>query len=52
MEDKLEVNKQNAIDFSRTAYLGDPARAVETCVGAEHIQHNPIAGDGKHAFID
>ena len=52
MQDKLEVNKQNAIDFYRTAYLGDPTRAVETYVGAEYIQHNPLVGDGKQAFID
>ena len=48
----LEVNKRNAIAFYRTAYLGDPERAVEMYVGDEYIQHNPSVGDGKQAFID
>ena len=48
----LEANKQNAIDFYRMAYLGEPARAVELFVGAEYIQHNPLVGDEKQAFID
>lgn len=52
MQDKLEENKKNAIAFYHTAYLGDPAKAVEMYVGAEYIQHNPLVGDGKQAFID
>lgn len=52
MQNKLEANKQNAIAFYRTAYSGDPASAVEMYVGAEYIQHNPLVGDGKQAFID
>ena len=52
MQDKLEVNKKNAIAFYRAAYLGDPAGAVELYVGAEYIQHNPMVGDGKQPFID
>jgi len=48
----LEANKSNAIAFYRTAYLGDPARAVEDFVGAKYIQHNPLVADGKQAFID
>lgn len=48
----LELNKQNAIEFYRTAYLGEPSKAVETYVGSEYIQHNPLVGDGKQAFID
>jgi len=48
----LETNKQNAIDFYRIAYLGDPSRAVEDYVGEEYIQHNPLVADGKQAFID
>ena len=52
MQNNLEANKQNAIAFYCTAYLGDPAKAVEIYVGAEYIQHNPIVGDGKQAFID
>ncbi len=52
MQDNLEANKQNAIAFYRTAYLGDPAKAVDMYVGAEYIQHNPLVGDGKQEFID
>lgn len=47
----LETNKQNAIDFYRTAYLGEPAKAVDRYVGAEYIQHNPLVANGKQAFI-
>ncbi|WP_110641952.1 nuclear transport factor 2 family protein [Salinicola sp. CPA57] len=52
MQHDLEANKRNAIAFYRTAYLGDPALAVETYVGADYIQHNPVVGNGKQAFID
>ena len=48
----LEENKKNAIAFYRTAYLGDPSKAVEDFVGEEYIQHNPLVADGKQAFID
>lgn len=46
------ANKQNAISFYRTAYLGDPEGAVKKYVGDEYIQHNPLVGDGKQAFIE
>ena len=52
MPNNLEANKQNAIAFYRTSYLGDPAKAVETYVGAEYVQHNPLVGNGKQALID
>jgi predicted SnoaL-like aldol condensation-catalyzing enzyme len=52
MEHNLKLNKENAIAFYRTAYLGDPAVAVEQYVGAEYIQHNPLVADGKQAFIE
>ena len=52
MQNKLEANKQNAIAFYRTAYLGDPAKAVEMYVGDEYVQHNPLVADGKQAFIE
>jgi predicted SnoaL-like aldol condensation-catalyzing enzyme len=48
----LESNKKNAIDFYRTAYLGEPSKAVKDYVGAEYIQHNPLVADGKQAFIE
>lgn len=44
MDHDLELNKNNAIEFYRTAYLGDPSKAVEDYVGAEYIQHNPLMG--------
>jgi len=52
LQNNLEVKTQNAIAFYRTAYLGDPAKAVELYVGAEYIQHNPLVGNGKQALID
>jgi predicted SnoaL-like aldol condensation-catalyzing enzyme len=52
MKHDLEVNKQNAIAFYRMAYVGDPAKAVELYVGTEYIQHNPLVGEGKSAFIE
>jgi predicted SnoaL-like aldol condensation-catalyzing enzyme len=52
MKQDLENNKRNAIEFYRTAYLGDPEKAVELYVGSEYIQHNPMVGNGKVAFID
>ena len=45
-------NKKNAIEFYRMAYLGEPEEAVKLYVGDEYIQHNPLVGDGKQAFID
>ena len=51
MATNLEENKRNAIEFYRTAYLGNPALAVEKYVGDVYIQHNPSVGDGKDAFI-
>ena len=52
MDQDLEANKNAAIAFYRTAYLGEPAKAVEMYVGAEYIQHNPLVGNGKRAFIE
>ena len=51
MTHDLEINKNNAIDFYRLAYLGQPEKAVELYVGDEYIQHNPLMGDGIKAFI-
>lgn len=47
----LAVNKQNAIEFYRMAYEGQPAEAVALYVGAEYIQHNPLVGNGTKPFI-
>ncbi len=52
MDHDLKLNKENAIAFYRTAYLGNPSKAVESYVGAEYIQHNPAVGNGKQAFIE
>ena len=52
MTNQLRQNKDNAIAFYRTAYMGDPAKAVELYVGDDYIQHNPVVTDGKQCFID
>ncbi|MEZ8204796.1 hypothetical protein CWO04_14975 [Vibrio splendidus] len=52
MTNQLRQNKDNAIAFYRTAYMGDPAKAVELYVGDDYIQHNPVVADGKLGFID
>ena len=52
MNQNLEQNKQNAISFYRTAYLGEPAKAVELYVGDDYIQHNPAVKNGKDGFIE
>lgn len=48
----LEKNKENAIAFYRTAFLGQPKLAVEKYVGKEYIQHNPAVANGTQGFID
>ena len=52
MSQDTEANKHNAIAFYRMAYEGNPSNAVEKYVGTDYIQHNPLVGDGKQAFID
>ena len=52
MNHDLELNKKNAIEFYRRAYLGEPSKAVEEFVGSQYKQHNPLVADGKQAFID
>ncbi len=47
----LEKNKKVAIEFYRLSYYGNPRKAVESYVGAEYIQHNPLVGDGAQPFI-
>jgi predicted SnoaL-like aldol condensation-catalyzing enzyme len=46
-----EKNKANAIAFYRTAYEGNPRKAVELYVGDTYIQHNPGVEDGPLGFI-
>lgn len=52
MNHDLETNKKSAVSFYRMAYSGNPSKAVELYVGKEYIQHNPLVGDGKAAFIE
>ncbi len=47
----IETNKQKAIEFYRTAFLGNPKLAVELYVGELYIQHNPMVEDGPQGFI-
>jgi predicted SnoaL-like aldol condensation-catalyzing enzyme len=52
MNDELNQNKKNAIEFYKMAYNGNPKKATELYVGTKYIQHNPLVGDGIQAFID
>lgn len=52
MTQDLDKNKTSAIEFYKMAYEGNPLKAVELYVGEKYIQHNPLVGDGKQAFID
>ena len=52
MNENLNRNKENAIAFYRTAYEGNPKKAVEQYVGSQYIQHNPLVGDGPQPFIE
>ncbi|MCF8715975.1 ester cyclase [Joostella atrarenae] len=47
-----EIRKNNAVNFYRTAYEGNPKKAVELYVGAEYIQHNPAVANGEKGFIE
>jgi len=47
----LEQNKANAIAFYRTAYEGEPRKAIEEYIGDQYIQQNPDVEDGTEGFI-
>lgn len=51
MNQNLKINKNNAIEFYKMSYEGNPRKAVEMYVGSEYIQHNPLVGDGIEPFI-
>lgn len=52
MNDQLEQNKKNAMAFYDLMFSqGKPAEAIARYVGDVYIQHNPLVGDGKEAFI-
>jgi len=48
----LDQNKQNAIAFYKMAFEGNPHEAVQSYVGDEYIQHNPLVGNGPGPFIE
>jgi predicted SnoaL-like aldol condensation-catalyzing enzyme len=53
MTNQLDLNKQTVTAFYDLAFnQGHPAEAVEKYTGESYIQHNPMVGDGKQAFID
>jgi len=52
MNTQLEQNKENAKAFYDLMFNQcKPAEAIERYVGDTYIQHNPLVGDGKEAFI-
>ena len=51
MNQNLEINKKNAIEFYKMSFEGNPRKAVELYIGSEYIQHNPLVGDGIEPFI-
>ena len=48
----LEKNKETAVSFYRTAFEGNPRKAVDLYVGECYLQHNPVVEDGKEGFIE
>ncbi|MCG3858933.1 ester cyclase [Psychrobacter sp. Ps2] len=48
----LANNKKNAVAFYKTAYEGNPQKAVADYVGDDYIQHNPVVANGKSGFIE
>ncbi len=48
-----DENKKNAVAFYEMMFNDcEPAKAIETYVGEEYIQHNPHVVSGKQGFID
>ena len=47
-----EKMKNNAIEFYRMAYEGNPRKATELYLGSNYIQHNPAVENGIEGFIE
>lgn len=47
----LTKNKENAIAFYKTAFEGNPEKAVKLYVGNRYIQHNPVVEDGPKGLF-
>ena len=52
MPHDLEANERNAIAFLRTAYLGEPAKAVEQFVGDEYVTMDFFRLDDRGRIIE
>jgi predicted SnoaL-like aldol condensation-catalyzing enzyme len=53
VSDTLERNTQNARAFYDLAFNEcRPAEAADRYIGDVYIQHNPLVGDGKEAFVE
>ena len=48
----LTQNKKHAIEFYKTAFEGNPSKAVELFIGDDYIQHNPAVANGTQGFIE
>jgi len=52
LNERLERNKKTAMAFYSMAFNDcKPNEAVEKYAGNEYMQHNPLVGEGKAAFI-
>ncbi|GJL51495.1 nuclear transport factor 2 family protein [Candidatus Nitrospira salsa] len=53
MNEQLEQNKKNAMGFYDLMFNQcKSSEDIERYVGDVYIQHNPLVGDGKEAFIE
>ena len=53
MTDRIVKNKRTVLSFYDLMFNQcRPAEAIELYVGDVYIQHNPVVGDGKKAFIE
>lgn len=53
MNEQIEQNKKNITEFYDLMFnQSKPVEAIEKYVSDVYIQHNPMVGDGKKAFIE